>query len=191
MKIIRKKEFITRQWSGGSSTELYIFPHTSNYSDRNFDFRFSTAIIKKAESAVTSLPGVERILMLLEGKLIIRHAAHYEKELFPFDSDQFSGSWNTSSVGTGRDLNLMLCNGASGSIRAIEIPTGERWELQSEPSWNSHDLFWLYKGKLDHPDGKEFLSEGDLLIYSPEENEFPIGNAKEDCILIHAVVKIP
>ncbi|HRE96639.1 MAG TPA: HutD family protein, partial [Flavobacteriales bacterium] len=153
MKIIRKKEFITRQWSGGSSTELYIFPHTSNYSDRNFDFRFSTAIIEQAESEFTSLPGVERILMLLEGKLIIRHAAHYEKELFPFDSDQFSGSWNTSSVGTGRDLNLMLCNGASGSIRAIEIPTGERWELQSEPSWNSHDLFWLYKGKLDHPDG--------------------------------------
>jgi len=57
----------TTLWSGGTTTQLCIYPYAATYTGRDFIFRISTATIESEESVFTKLPGYTRILMLLEG----------------------------------------------------------------------------------------------------------------------------
>lgn len=59
------------------------------------------------ESTFTSLPGIDRKLMILEGGISITHEGKYSKHLKPFDVDTFSGDWKTTSMGTCTDFNVM------------------------------------------------------------------------------------
>ena len=109
-KIHRFKNTITTNWSGGKTTELLIYPEHSLFSDRNFDFRFSTASIDVENSDFTSLPNYHRILAILDGKLEISHEGKYTKMLQQFEIDKFHGSWKTSSKGKVRDFNVIFSN---------------------------------------------------------------------------------
>ncbi len=73
MKIIRKEDIKTTNWSGGTTSELFIFPVSSTYKDLNFEFRLSRATIETEESIFTPLPHVKRKLMLLDGELELKY----------------------------------------------------------------------------------------------------------------------
>lgn len=105
--ILSTQHFLTSKWSGGSSTQLYIFPKNATYVERNFDLRISTAKVEVAESSFTSLPGIHRQLMILEGRIKITHEGQYSKNLKAFDVDAFRGDWKTTSIGTCIDFNVM------------------------------------------------------------------------------------
>ncbi len=120
-KIIKASEFNTVNWSGGTSTQLFIYPQNSDYKLRNFDFRLSTAKVEADESDFTSLPGISRKLMILEGEIEITHENHYSKKLAKFDIDTFEGDWATSSVGKCVDFNLMTRGTGKGKLSAISI----------------------------------------------------------------------
>lgn len=94
-------------WSGGKTTELFIYPEKSDFSQRNFDFRISSATIEIEESDFTSLPSYNRLLAVLEGELEIIHEGKYAKHLAPFEKDSFHGSWTTKSKGKARDFNVI------------------------------------------------------------------------------------
>ncbi len=105
--ILTPDHFLTSKWSGGSTTQLYIFPSGATYADRNFDLRISSAIVEVEQSTFTSLPGIQRKLMILEGEIRITHQGQYTKLLKPFDVDTFSGDWKTTSLGRCTDFNVM------------------------------------------------------------------------------------
>lgn len=105
--IFNPKHFHTSQWSGGSTTQLYIFPANASYAERNFQLRISTAKIETEESTFTALPGIHRKLMILNGEINITHEGQYSKHLKPFDVDTFSGDWKTTAKGTCTDFNVM------------------------------------------------------------------------------------
>ena len=65
--IYKDGDFKTTEWSGGSTTELFIYPPTSNYESRNFDFRISSATVEIEQSNFTKLPEISRQLMVLKG----------------------------------------------------------------------------------------------------------------------------
>ena len=48
--ILSKSDYITSNWSGGSTTQLFISPATASYAERNFDFRISSAKVEVAAS---------------------------------------------------------------------------------------------------------------------------------------------
>jgi environmental stress-induced protein Ves len=116
VKIIRKTEQKTSQWSGGTTTQLAIFPETATYDQRDFLFRISTAQVLTEESEFTSLPGISRSIMILEGNLTLNHEGHYSKTLQKFDSDTFDGGWKTTSSGKVTDFNLMTSSKATGTL---------------------------------------------------------------------------
>lgn len=116
VKIIRKTEQKTSLWSGGTTTQLTIFPETATYDQRDFLFRISTAKIEAAESVFTSLPGISRSIMILEGNLTLNHEGHYSKTLQKFDCDAFDGGWKTTSSGKVTDFNLMTRGQALGKL---------------------------------------------------------------------------
>lgn len=121
MKIIRKHEQKTNLWSGGKTTELFIYPDGSSYAERNFQFRISTATIETATSEFTRLNGFKRHLMILDGTLKIHHKNHYQKTLNQFDVDEFMGDWETTAEGKVTDFNLMHDANFKGKIEILHL----------------------------------------------------------------------
>jgi len=64
VKLITKEQQKTSKWSGGTTTQLAIYPEDADYGKRNFTWRLSTATVEAAESVFTSLPGIDRIIKL-------------------------------------------------------------------------------------------------------------------------------
>jgi len=115
----------TINWASGTSTELFIYPADGSFADRNFLFRISTATVSAEESTFTFFEGITRHLMILKGELSLIHEGRYTKHLKPYDQDIFSGEWSTRSKGKVTDFNLMLKDGATGSLMHRRLLPGD------------------------------------------------------------------
>lgn len=164
-KIIEASTFQTHQWSGGTTTQLFIFPEDASYRERNFQFRLSTATVEIEQSDFTSLPGFSRKLMLLSGSISLEHSGHYTKLLHKLEVDSFEGNWHTTSYGKGRDFNLMTALGWDGNLQGFDII---RDQLISYPIQKGFGWVFIYisKGSLEIEIQNEqiLLNVGDLLI---------------------------
>lgn len=121
MKIrsVNKDEFKTTRWSGGTTTEFFIYPPGADYQKRKFAARISSAVIEDEYSKFTELPGVTRYLALLSGETDL--VANGEKiVLDPYEIVKFSGTDVVESHGTCRDFNLML-KGVNGSMDCVRV----------------------------------------------------------------------
>lgn len=118
MKIIHlhPEDFKTSLWSGGTTTELYLYPENGSYAQRDFKFRISSATVDLEESDFTTLPGVERFITPLEGSFTLSHPGHTPVNLPALaDPYHFSGEIPTHCVGKATDFNLML-KGCAGKM---------------------------------------------------------------------------
>ena len=125
-KIIRSESLKTTKWSGGTTTEIYIYPENAIYSRRDFGFRISTAIVEDEQSTFTQLPGYKRHIMPLVGSMHLTHENHHETTLKPFEKDFFHGDWVTKSRGKCTDFNLMLAKGFEGDITPVKSGKAEK-----------------------------------------------------------------
>lgn len=103
---IPKECFKTTKWSGGTTTEFFIYPKGADYAERNFEVRISSATVDDESSIFTSLPGVFRSLMILEGIMELDINGTKTK-LSPYEHIEFSGDDKTISFGKAKDFNLM------------------------------------------------------------------------------------
>lgn len=178
-EIIKKENHKTSEWSGGTTTQLLIYPKEAVYSERNFKWRLSSAKVQIEESTFTHLPGISRIIMILKGELVLNHEDHHNTLLKKFDQDSFSGDWNTKSYGKVTDFNLMMAEGCSGKVEAIEISREEPKEimlkkLQSKDYSMLTEVFYCVSGQVEINENgdKNFnLSEGDLLAVTRNNEE--------------------
>ncbi|MBP7248242.1 MAG: HutD family protein [Negativicutes bacterium] len=106
-------------WSGGTTTELFIYPEDCLYGDRDFEWRISSAKVLLKSSNFTKLPDYMRRLMVLEGKMKLAHQDQHQVVLAPYDQDYFDGDWATRSQGCCTDFNVMLQDGQEGKIEAL------------------------------------------------------------------------
>lgn len=163
-----KKNHTTTQWSGGQTTELYIYPENADYKTGNYLFRLSTATVEVEESTFTSLPGVDRTLMVLEGEMELEHKGHHSSLLGPLDSDLFKGDWITKSKGKCVDFNLMCKSGTQGEVKGYSLDENSALKINLRGAMN---FIFLYNGAIK-VDGL-VMNSGELLIYdspSPETN---------------------
>ncbi|HWR09929.1 HutD family protein [Sporomusa sp.] len=173
-ELIKTTDQITSNWSGGTTTQIAIYPKNSLYNERNFMWRLSSARVEVEESTFTSLPGIWRLIMVLEGELKLEHSGHHTVQLKPFEQDSFSGNWSTTSFGKVRDFNLMLAPGCSGELAAISIDETDVSKLvvlnpDGESFSQITSACYCVAGKLtitiNAADTYE-LSPGDLLLLS-------------------------
>lgn len=143
IRIVQKGAQKTKNWSGGTTTELFIYPPDASYERREFLFRISTALCTQAESTFTNLPGTRRILMPLDGNLRLLHAGRPPVDLEPGMCDVFSGEETTRSYGSCRDFNLMLRGAAQGSICYKRLRAGEHML----PCASAFTGLYLWKGE--------------------------------------------
>ena len=68
---ITREQATTSNWSGGSTTEFYIYPPQSSYSQRDFTIRISSATVDVESSEFTLLPGYQRLITPLNNQLYL------------------------------------------------------------------------------------------------------------------------
>lgn len=171
--IIRSNEQNTSEWSGGTTTQLAIYPKNSDYKERNFSWRLSSARVDLEESVFTSLPGIYRHIMVLDGEMNLFHEGHHTVLLKPYDKDSFSGDWTTKSIGKVRDFNLMLNNGCKGELEAVifdnETNIRTRAFIYDKAYSMATQGFYCAEGDADIFIGhekRERLLTGDLMLIS-------------------------
>ena len=78
-----EKDYKVSKWSGGDTTELYLYPENGDYRSGNFQLRISSATVEADRSEFTSLPGVDRYLMIFQGHLDMIHGEKEKVSLEP------------------------------------------------------------------------------------------------------------
>jgi environmental stress-induced protein Ves len=146
-EITRKSELKPTLWSGGTTTQLAIFPRDASYIDRTFQFRLSTSEVSVEGSFFTNLPGVSRVLLVLDGELRLHHPGRYAKILKKFDTDSFMGDWQTRSSGKATDFNLMTTVSSRGHLEGISLKKGRSKLVELS---ENHDVAGIYSYKGEH-----------------------------------------
>lgn len=136
--------YTTSVWSGGTTTQLMIYPKTACYSERNFLFRISSATVETDHSLFTSLPGFTRYITPLNDSLQLVHRDHRSLLLHPLEIDCFQGEWHTEGFGKVTDFNLMVASVCRGSMTARSVNGKEMIRIEA----NTHYLGYLYQGAL-------------------------------------------
>lgn len=173
-----KTEYSVSNWSGGSTTELYIDPPQASYAQRNFAVRVSSATVECERSQFTALPGVWRIILPLRGQLHLFYEGHGEKLLQPFEQDQFDGGWHTESVGKATDFNVMLREGRKAKVEVLSLSGGE----DSKPlrlAAQKQYLIFAAQGQalLSLDNGQYQLPEWGLAVVEQEEGTLSLSVA--------------
>lgn len=189
ISILKPQEFTNSVWAGGTTTQLFISPEGSNYADRNFDFRISKAKVEIEVSDFTSLSGINRKLMILEGEIKITHENQYTKVLKAFDQDSFKGEWKTSAKGKCTDFNVMTTGNKQSDLFSLHLLANETSTIQIEKHWKTL-LIYLFKGNCELEINKEksVLSEENLFVVNDLNNFHFQVNALDKCSLVVSLI---
>lgn len=120
-RIYGQEDFRTSGWSGGTTTELAVFPENGDYLSRNFIWRLSTATCDREEAVFSKLPDFDRVLMVLEGNVVLAHEEVRVARLSPYEQDRFDGAYKTKSFGKITDYNLMVAKGNEGYLDVLPL----------------------------------------------------------------------
>ncbi|SET89243.1 Various environmental stresses-induced protein Ves [[Clostridium] aminophilum] len=173
-QVVHRDDYKTTDWSGGKTTEIGIAPKGSEYADRDFLWRLSSATVDVEESEFTSLPDYNRIIMTLKGDISLSHNGERMIDLPEFTPHRFDGGDKTVSVGKVTDFNLMLRKDiCEGTVVPLRMQTGETVDIYSMlitdvPS-PDEVMVYCYRGCLvvKDDDGKQFrIESGDTLRLS-------------------------
>ncbi len=112
----KKEEFGVSRWMGGETREMAIWPASAKYLDRNFIWRLSSATVELDESDFSRLEDYDRVLMVLEGEVVLSHDGQRVARLKELEQDRFDGAYKTRSFGKITDYNLMVRKGNEGYL---------------------------------------------------------------------------
>lgn len=130
-EIYKKKDRVVSSWSGGETSQVFIYPENGDYSSREFKARISIATTLKEKSNFTKLEGVDRVLSILEGNVEISHKDRYNVKLSPYKIEHFKGEWETTAKGRFVDFNLML-QGVEGDFYYLELRKKEEINFEKK-----------------------------------------------------------
>lgn len=173
--LYKHENYATSQWMGGKTTELAIYPKTSKYLDRNFIWRLSSATIEVEESDFSKLPDYDRVLMVLEGEVVLSHEGQRVAKLKELEQDRFDGGWKTKSFGKITDYNLMVRKGCEGYLDVITLTSENKEHSATEKSempLETHALYCKDGYFVISVGGQsQMLKAGELYVIEGEKGE--------------------
>ncbi len=120
INILTKNDYITKNWSGGETTQLLIYPETASLENRDFIFRISSATCPNEESQFSDFSGYQRYITPLNKDFRLRHNGK-DLTLKPFEILYFDGADDTASLSEARDFNLIIKKGYTATYRTESI----------------------------------------------------------------------
>lgn len=187
-QVVLPEEQRVQRWSGGETRELYIAPTGASYAGRDFSLRLSSATVEEERSVFTKLPAYERQLVLLSGKICLRHDGSTPLVLLPLAVDSFDGGAVTHSHGRCRDFNVMLAKAAGYTAHCEAFSQVPEWFAGGnavEFFFAAQGAFVLVSKELQLP-----IPEGALLRLEGAREAFalrPKGEGTRQ--LVHVVLK--
>jgi environmental stress-induced protein Ves len=164
-QILKSDKFQSSNWSGGTTTELFIFPRGAQYKERNFQFRISNATVETETSDFTVLPGVSRKLMILSGSTHISVEGRFSRQMKKFDVVAFEGDWKTRSEGKCSDFNLMTIGAKKSELEGLVLNKLETllYPLTEKCDWV---FIFVHAGEVSirFEEEKADLQNGDLFV---------------------------
>lgn len=185
--IIPKSAYNISSWSGGTSTQLFIYPPDSSYQERNFEIRISSATVDVEESVFTKLLAYKRVLMILSGQLEITHQGEYSKVLKQYECDYFDGAWNTTAKGKVVDFNLMTSKNLTGDLFYETLLPKTEISLHKSSNQLISGLY-LISGKLQNKDNRQIIHPQELIILQNDGEDYQL-TVLEECQVIKIEVK--
>ena len=121
-RIYKEENYKLGKWSGGNTRELAIYPENAEYLERDFLWRLSSADSGREESSFTKLPDYDRILMVLDGSVVLAHGEERTVNLGTYECDAFDGTIKTKCFGQlKKDYNLIYRKGTQGRMEIIGL----------------------------------------------------------------------
>lgn len=159
--IIHADQYRTSDWTGGQTTEIFIFPEGSAYAHRDFLFRVSAARVMVSPSDFTLLEDYDRILMSTENPVELQQQGA-SLWLEPFIPYAFSGTIPTHCIGTTADFNVMMRKDNRASLELISFE--ELYEAELAP--NAITLFYVAEAQqcLTCNDAYDLMQKDSLVI---------------------------
>lgn len=157
---------VVSRWSGGTTTQLAIFPPQAVYADRDFLWRLSSAVVELPESDFTPLPDYDRILLILDGELTLSHDGGEAYTLHTLEQTRFDGASHTYSRGQVTDFNLMMRKGRCTGRVEVRKMRGDHADSEVLSEAYDMHLFYCVSGTGKVNIGAEWfdLSQGDALL---------------------------
>lgn len=186
--LTRKNDLAVSNWSGGSTTQLFLYPGGASYAARDFQVRVSSATVEQTPSVFTSLPGFYRVLMPLSAPLKLVFENQGNVDLAPFEVVEFDGGWNTTSYGICTDIGIMLSAPWEGSLKPI---SGGTYVC---PDGGFIGVYALVDGVKAASGGEEYaLMQGDFLMLEDDtagvEEELSIAAPGENAAVLVVVFR--
>ncbi len=186
-KILKRSEAKVSGWSGGTTTEWFIWPPEAQYSKRDFQCRISTAKVDLAESLFTPLPGVRRFLTPLDAPLTLTHNAQITLVLQPLQVHEFPGDWQTISRGQTQDLNLML-RGVPGKM--THLIQAQDFTPCVGASVTLDAFYFTQPGQVQKNDETLFLQQDEMLLLLSFPGDQPTTIRLDAANIIHLQAKL-
>ena len=163
-KLLKAEDYVTTNWSGGTTTQLAIAPEGAVYADRDFLWRLSSATVELDHSDFTPLPDYNRFLAVLDGEIKLKIDSGEPFPLAPGRVVEFDGGVPVESWGQCVDFNLMVRKGkAVGEVTAVyrDQPYEETWN----PGPGACDLaVYCVSGSVRLPELGVEAQAGQLLL---------------------------
>ncbi len=156
-------------WSGGTITELFIYPENSEFENRDFIFEISTATVDVEQSNFTIFNNYNRIIMTLDNEFVVTHNDKETIALSKYEPHTFYGGDKTISRGKVNDYNFIMnrevCH---GDITGMSLANGSVIYPRkgNDPCEKKLELVYCAKGKLTFKihDIRNVIHQGDILI---------------------------
>lgn len=153
---LHKDTITPTNWSGGKTYEYFIYPKDSQYNQRNFLVRISSATIEDTPSVFTKFDYYQRYLVMLTNDLKVN--INQQDKLYPKgELFKFQSSDEVLSYSQGDDFNLMLSQSVSSHY--IEVNRGS-----IEMMYNLVFVFAMEDTSVLIDEKKYLLSANDLLV---------------------------
>ena len=161
------------KWSGGNTRELAIYPEGAEYLDRDFLWRLSSADSDKEESSFTKLPDYDRILMVLDGSVVLAHGEERTANLNAWESDAFDGAIKTKCFGQlKKDYNLIHRKGTRGRMELLELTSEGQHVACSSEGCRCIGLFSAEGYTVVSADGRtDMVKEGQQMVIELDPGE--------------------
>lgn len=171
VRVLSQKEYAVSYWSGGTTSQVMIWPPESEFKKHEFLWRISLATMEAADSSFTKFDGFHRILHLLDGESRLSFADGRNYILHPGDEVSFYGEDNIKSSGKAGDLNLIMADGVWGEMRSLRSEIRDWNWFHSIPIGGKSGrwccILYLLSGEMEV--GNAIAGKGDCVVISPED----------------------
>lgn len=167
-KLLKRSDYRTSRWPGGTTTQLAIAPEGAQYAGRDFLWRISSAQVELEHSDFTPLPDYDRFLAVLAGELELKVGDEPRTPLPRLTVRSFDGGVPTQSWGRCTDFNLMVRKGQGlGAVRSLRLPASGAAVLTSGTGGAFPSLtlaIFCVSGALKLPEAGLTAWPGELLL---------------------------